>query len=80
VMDTYLNGLYLFNRGAVREAAALSRETIAQDSDFAGAYLLLGMTSLLQADFHQTTYSSILPRRRAHSGGLWNWSRTTVSQ
>jgi TolB-like protein/Flp pilus assembly protein TadD len=58
---TYLNGLYQFNRSAVRPAADLAREAIKQDPDFAAPYLLLGMSLEIQADFHMTTHVAILP-------------------
>jgi len=64
-MAAYLKGLYQFNRTELSMARDFAREGIRLDPQMARCHELLGMTLLLTADFHRTTYASIMPEARA---------------
>jgi tetratricopeptide (TPR) repeat protein len=59
------DGLYQFNRGALREALAFGREAVRIDPQLAAGHELVGMALVQAADFHAKTYAEILPEARA---------------
>ena len=63
-MAAYLKGLYEFNRGDPKMAIDFARQGTGADPQAANCDELLGMSLILAADFHQTTYAAVMAEAR----------------